>query len=357
MPSCRAKTFAAMSIAAAIAVGLSSAARGENADKPHRRAVKLVADQTLTVTTAAGTGALGLYLSADWTQPQPGIHRAIVVFHGKPRNADRYFRAGKEMVAAAGEAGQGTFVIAPQFLTRLDVKVRKLPDRMLRWKARGWMDGEPAAGPAALSSFDAVDAILARLADRTIFPKLEQVVLAGHSGGGQVVQRYAVVGRGEASLRAVDVRVRYLIANPSSYLYFSAERPNAEGAAGPFISASCPEFNRWKYGMDERPAYAAGRSPEELERDYARRDVTYLIGAKDTDPDHPALDKSCAAEAQGPHRLARGHAYFAYLKSRSRGEFNQRIHDVSGVGHQAGKMLTSACALAALFGTPACAAD
>jgi hypothetical protein len=309
------------------------------------------------VTTADGRGALGVYVSADWTHPLPGIAGAVVVFHGKLRNADRYYRSGLAARAAAGEAGRNTIVIAPQFLAPADVSAHKLPGEMLRWKAAGWMGGEPAVGPAGLSSFDAIDAILARLADRAMFPNVTQVVLAGHSGGGQTVQRYAVVGLGEAALRARGVRVRYAIANPSSYVYFSEDRPTADGTFGKFTSSKCPDFNRWKYGLDGRPAYAAGRSPQELEADYVRRDVTYLLGAKDTDPDHPALDKSCAAEAQGPYRFARGHAYFGYLRSRHGSALAHRIYDVAGVGHQGRKMLESPCALMAMFGTPTCPAD
>jgi pimeloyl-ACP methyl ester carboxylesterase len=75
-----------------------------------------------------------------------------------------------------------------------------------------------------LSSFDAIDSILARLADRSVFPNLAHIVLAGHSAGGQIVQRYAVVGTGTDKLTALGVRVRYVVANPSSYAYFSRER-------------------------------------------------------------------------------------------------------------------------------------
>src|SRR6185369_1499814 len=116
------------------------------------------------------------------------------------------------------------------------------------------------------------------------------VVVAGHSGGGQVVQRYAIAGDGEAALARETIGVRYVIANPSSYAYFSAERPV------PSIAASCPRFNDWKYGMELRPAHLAAISPGDLEQRYVSRQVIYLLGTRDTNPDHPALDKSCMAE-------------------------------------------------------------
>jgi hypothetical protein len=76
------------------------------------------------------------------------------------------------------------------------------------------------------------------LADRSLFPNLKAVVLAGHSGGGQLVQRYAVVGKAAAALTSTGIHLRYVVANPSSYLYFSDERPSRGGG--------CRDFKHWK---------------------------------------------------------------------------------------------------------------
>lgn len=220
------------------------------------------------------------------------------------------------------------------------------------------MGGEPAHGPAPVSSFEAIDAILTRLADRTLFPHLKTVVVAGHSGGGQVVERYAVVGKGEAALAAKGVHVRYVVANPSSYVYFSADRPLPAGGTGPFAdAAACPAFNHWKYGFEAPPPYVAGMTVAALESRFVARDVIYLLGTADIDPNHPALDKSCAGEAEGPYRLARGHAFFAYLQARHPTGLAHRLWEVPGVAHDGGKMLGSACGLAALFDKPGCASN
>jgi len=47
--------------------------------------VWLVADKHLTVATAAGAGALPLYLSEDWSEPRPAITRAVITIHGLER--------------------------------------------------------------------------------------------------------------------------------------------------------------------------------------------------------------------------------------------------------------------------------
>src|ERR1700744_4118726 len=217
-------------------------------DAPNRRPVKEVADHTIAV---GNQGALPLYLSADWSKPLPEITRAVVVLHGRLRNADVYFKSALTAQAAAGEAGKATLMIVPQFLTKIDVDAWHLPADTLRWSLVGWEGGDPAKGPTNASSFDALDAILAKLADHTLFPNLKQVVVAGHSGGAQVVQRYAIAAKGEAALGKAGIAVRYVVANPSSYAYFDDKRPEQE------IANSCPGYNDWKYGMDDRPAYLA----------------------------------------------------------------------------------------------------
>ena len=334
-------------VAAAGVALICHGAWAEEEVAPNRKPVKAVADSRIEV---ENKGSLPLYISNDWTKPLPGITRAVLVLHGRLRNAGVYYRSAKTAQAAAGEAGKATIMIVPQFLAGIDIDAHQLPPDTLRWSLEGWEGGDPAIGPTPASSFDALDAILAHLADRHFFPDLKQVVVAGHSGGGQVVQRYAIAGKGEDALRGEGIAVRYVVANPSSYAYFSAERPE------PSIAASCPKFNDWKYGMDERPAYLAAPSPAELEQRYVARRVIYLLGTLDTNPNHPALDKSCMAEAQGPYRYARGHSYFATMQSRDKGTPNHSLWDVAGVGHDGDKMLTSPCGLAALFDVPGCAA-
>src|ERR1700756_5964144 len=110
-------------------------------------------------------------------------------------------------------------MIVPQFLAGIDIEAYHLPADTLHWSPEGWEGGDPAEGPQPRGSFDALDAILARLADRHLFPDLKQVVVAGHSGGGQVVQRYAIATKGEMALKAAQIGVRYVVANPSSYAY------------------------------------------------------------------------------------------------------------------------------------------
>ena len=286
-------------------------------------------------------GELAVGLSQDWRQPLPQIQRALIIVHGRLRNAQTYLHSAEQ---AASQAGQGanTLVIAPQFLNESDVQRNHLDRQVLRWKGNDWMAGEASIGPGQVSSYGALDQIIKHLGNRTLFPALKEIVVAGHSGGGQVVQRFALIGHDHPTLQREGISLRFVVANPSSYTYFSPQRPVR------FDAADCPGFDNWKYGLHQLPDYARGQSAEQLEQAYVSRTITYLLGQQDTDPNHPALDKSCEAEAQGAYRLIRGHNYFDYLKQRHP-QLSHRLVEVPGVGHNGDGMLTSPEGQKALF--------
>lgn len=339
MPSCR--TFAAGVVCClAFTTTVSLAAE---------RHAAAIASQSFRISTARGSASEPFEISLDWSQPQPRISRAVIVFHGVGRDVAGYYRTVQDAAEQAGSAARDTIFIAPQFLDEEDIHEHHLAEDVLRWRRVAWESGAPAAGPIAISSYEVVDTLLTRLADRSLFPNLKAVVLAGHSGGGQLVQRYAVVGKAAAALTGAGIHLRYVVANPSSYLYFSDERPSRGGG--------CRDFNHWKYGPIDPPPYVkldAGDTWPQREAAYAQRDVIYLLGAADIDPHEKDLDISCEAEAQGPTRFVRGQAYFAWLHGRHQSGWSQRMWFVPGVAHSARKMFTSPCGVRALFDTGAC---
>ena len=178
------------------------------------RPVRTVVTERLSVATSSGTGEVPTGTSPDWLHSLPGLRRAVIVVHGVDRNADTYLRGTEVAREDAGPDGGATLLIVPQFLADVDTTTFDLPSATLHWSTESWASGEPAHGPTPISSFDVLDAILRRLADRTVFPTLAEVMVVGHSAGGQLVQRYAVVARGETWLSELGIRVRYVIANP-----------------------------------------------------------------------------------------------------------------------------------------------
>jgi hypothetical protein len=277
-------------------------------------------------------GAVPLFTSAEW-EGGP-VRRAVLVVHGLGRNAVGYFAA---LQRAAATAGSPALLVGPHFLATTDPG----PADLLRWRSGDWMGGLPAVSPSRLSAFDVLDALLARLADRTRFPYLTDIVLIGHSAGAQLVQRYAAVGRPAPA----GVHLRLVVANPSSYLWFGPERP---------VPPTCPGYNDWKFGLaGGLPPYVKD-TPATIEARYLSRDIVYLLGGNDTDPEQRDLDRSCGGMAQGPYRLARGEAFLASLKSRHPDMAPPSLHVIPGVAHQGAAMINSPCAVAALFDTDGC---
>jgi hypothetical protein len=316
--------------------------------------VKVVLDGRMTVKGPGGEGLLPVGTSQDWSRPLPNVTRVVIVVHGAHRNADSIFRS-----AASLAPDNSTLVIAPQFLLEEDIAPHSLADNVLRWRPGGWEIGGDATGPVPLSSYEAIDTLLDDLADRSRLPNLRVVVLAGFSGGGWLAQRYAALGHGGQALGQRGVALRYVVSSPSSYVYFSADRPAAGGGFGPFAgTAACPNYNLWPYGLSGGlPRYvtaAAAAGASTVERRYGGLDLAYLVGGADNDPNHWELDKSCAGEAEGPDRLARAMNFFAYMRARDAGVLKQSFATAPGAGHDEKTVFGSPCGRALLFGDGNC---
>lgn len=286
---------------------------------------------------APGGSGLARYYGSSSLNGDRHAQRAIIVVHGVLRDADYYYDTARESVRDAHASS--TIVIAPQFVEAADLAGRNVPANTLRWDSK-WPGGSPALAPAPISTYAVFDAMIARLADRTRFPAMREIVLVGHSAGGQIVQRYAVVGKAPQLDPGSAVPVHLIVANPSSYFYFSNDRPVPQ--------RTCPDYNQWRYGLSGAPPYVAG-TRSSLEARYVKRHVTYLLGTADTNPNEDDLDRSCGGEAQGPYRFARGKNFILYMKKRHPGGTAQDYAFVLGVPHDNRRMFRSACGLGSIF--------
>ncbi len=265
-------------------------------------------------------------MSQDWRQPLPNVTRALILVHGRLRNAQTYLQSGIDAAEHAGVSAN-TLVIAPQFLNASDIKRNHLDGQVLRWNGNDRMAGEPSTGPGANQLPDgALDQIIKHLGNCTLFPALKEIVVAGHSGGGQVVQRFALTGHDHPTLKNEGIRLRYVVAEP---VVLCLLQPTATGAvryrrvaqASTIGSTACNTC---------RPTPKA-KAPSSWSRPTCHGTSPTCLGQQDTDPNHPALDKSCEAETQGAYRLMRGHNYFDYLKHRHP-QLSQTLVEVPGGG-------------------------
>jgi len=282
-----------------------------------------------------------------------GIREVVFVQHGLQRNGDNYYAAGAELLKASGRNPGEVLLIAPNFPGTPDSA--KHFDNMPVWTVQGWISGEDAVSGqgAGVSSLQVLDDLVAYVTDKARFPSVTKVTVAGHSGGAQIVHRYAVLNNADEKVRASGIDLRYVVANPSSYLYFTPDRPIAPDYTrfGPYSTVVCADYNKYRYGMQDLVPYAKGADAMTLYRRYMQRQVTYMVGSEDNDPNHRVLDKACGAEAEGPTRLQRARAYWRYERSLAvtAPPGNHRTFEVIGVGHDQARMFGSQCGAQAVF--------
>lgn len=254
------------------------------------------------------------------------VERVVFVVHGNDRSS---CSVASSVLAAANPIQRShTLVVAPRFSTPADAGN---DPRMLTWSADGWSRGDETVGSGArISSF----AVFERLIDR-VGPK--PMVVAGFSGGGQYVNRFAASTSRQP--------IRFVVTNPSSYLYFTAERPDAPAD----LARRCPTWNSYRYGLDELNPYMAKVGPEKLRRNYLSHHVTYLLGTADKDVKSRSMDKGCEANAQGPQRLARGRGYHDHILSLGADPEKHPIAYVERGNHSQMKMFNSRSGRQALF--------
>lgn len=230
----------------------------------------------------------------------------VVSLHGLNRNAE----AARDNWVAAAER-YGLLVAAPhfdkeRFPTRLFQQggVRDQPDRS-KW----------------------LYAVIERFFDRALQSGRvagTSYVLFGHSAGAQFVHRMAIL----------MPEARFSTAVSANAGYYTL--PAGKEAAGGFS---------FPYSLDGTPV-----TETDLKAAFAKP-LLVMLGDRDTDPDHPQLNRSRGAEAQGANRFARGQNFMAVAGAEARRlgvESRWREITVPGAAHEQRKMADAAAE--ALFG-------
>jgi len=308
--------------------------------------------------------------TAPIDEPDPGIRRIVFSIHGVATNAGTYFDNMVQAAERVPGALDETLIIGPKLMTASFADDNEIGPTDVFWRTSsqrfwGGPSGSTDTHPrdVSISSFEIFDRLLTDLTDPDLFPNLEIVVLAGHSGGGQFTNRYAVTSRFEEEVaRPRGVHIRYIVAQPSTHVYLTPERVDAEvrtrdefAVPSTEVIDGCEGYNRYGSGLEglEDWPYIAGVSPEQMESQFGPRDVIYFHGMNDSDPQGGALARGCAAMMQGAHRLERGITYFNYV-NHLYGEdgHNHRISFVARVGHDNRGMWASDQGLLHIFDYP-----
>lgn len=212
----------------------------------------------------------------------------------------------------------------------------------LVWSGSNFADGADNSYPhktQTVSSYNSVDQLIRYFDNKSIYPNLEQIVIAGHSLGAQFTQRYAMIG---GSL-GTTAKITYYVANPDSFAWLSDTRP--------LDTSTCPTYDVWRYGLTNYTvecSYQAsfvlqGRSA--VVARYNSRQIAYARGTLDTGDD----SSTCAPLSQGANRAERALNFFkAFPPTCTSGDICDTI-DYVVMGHDAAGMFSSPAGQARLF--------
>jgi hypothetical protein len=277
------------------------------------------------------TGIFSHFTNQDLLQKNTLIEKAIITIHGSERNAHTYYNSIETLARRRGELDK-ILIVSPHYKEVQDAR----ESIEFYFYPEGWLSGDAAINRKDVNAFEIVEHMVALMADKSTFPNLKEIVITGHSAGGQLVQRFAVGSILDQSYP--DLSFRYVVANPGSYLYLTNLRP--------FTGPKNCAFNNYKFGMDKRNAYMSQRPMNKLISDYLKKDVIYFLGEGDIRSDD--IDQSCAAVYQGHFRLERGQSYMRQLSSEFP-EHQHNLYTVPGVGHTQYGMYTSENGMKVLF--------
>lgn len=313
-------------------------------DPPSRPVPCSFANSTCTERVEIASGLfLPIFSTHLLSEGHQSVTGALIVVHGNNRNADTYFESG---ILAAARAGlePTTVVVSPHFQTDDDGPESDEPF----WSSAGWKRGHlsrPEGPSPRVSSYAALETVVEQLLDANRFPALGRITVTGHSAGGQVLHRFAASSLVEEGARD-GVSFRYVVANPSTYLYLGPERLDANGEFT-VPGGGCEDYDEWHYGLQDRNTYASRLEADTIRALLTRRDVRILVG--DADTLSASLDVSCGANLQGPNRYQRGLTLVRFMETL----YTENAHVdmvVPGVGHSSRNMWLSEVGRSALFG-------
>lgn len=185
------------------------------------------------------------------------VQRAVIIIHGRDRDPGNYMvyaqNALRVVTSDHNVNLSSVALLVPYFPNRADRHVG-FPWRdghgpisnALVWKGSQWSASATNHYPKhaqTISSFEVLDQLVRHFDNKTEFPNLKQIVIAGHSLGAQAVNRYAQIGNDFPTQSPVT----YYIANPNSWTWMDTTRPSS--------TAGCPTYDDWRSGFSNFAAY------------------------------------------------------------------------------------------------------
>lgn len=317
-----------------------------------------ITNQTFTMEN--GTTTMGVvqpyFISDDVDYTQ--VKRVIVALPGKPRDSWKYanlFYNARNWVynqSLYGIQPGEVMIIAPTVLNLDDQAAGGVEPNWAAYNSSIWQMGGVTHYPNlthSVSFYSAMDKILDLAMDRTLFPKVNQLVVAGHSMGGQAVARYALLKRE----KKYDASVKYWIGNPGSWPWLQNDTQPVTNA--PLQCDPVELKNRWPYGLGYNlsvvPKYARSEVMQDTQpfvQRFFQKQIHYGLALLD----NGAGDTHCQAQYQGANHLERGTNFVSALATMNNNAWpvNHSLGYVAGVSHQDYPMIAATSSLDFIFG-------
>lgn len=237
---------------------------------------------------------------------------------------------------------QDVLVVGPAWLSEDDKNAGAAQENDIYYPSGGsWSEGVRAVGPGRtkVSSFKAMDDLVSKFFDKSAFPSLGSVIVAGHSLGGSFTQRYAMLRKYNAS---EDPYIQYWTGNCGAYVWPSQNHPV------PANSSCSSSYDRWPYGLSAHiPAYANSSFDRNATlKTYLNRTIHYNAGLLDNGPG----DTSCSAQTEGSTHLERAQNLQKALQSTSEASHPAWSWDyMPNTSHQDLRMMAAIPSLQRLF--------
>ena len=286
----------------AILVGCSDSQKAEpqSTKKGNKDAVEVKQQHDI------GYGLTHVYFN-EWSGPEILVYvyvpwnidvtTAPIMFmmHGAKRNAARYLAEWDQI------AEQNRFiVVAPEF------NRKSFPKSAQYTRGNVFEGANLDRNPENLWTFSAIEPLFDFIV-KQLNGKQQNYTLYGHSAGSQFAHRFLMF-KPEARVK------RYLPANAGWYTFADINIDYPYGLRGS--------------GVTEETLKAA-----------LQKDVVLLLGDEDNNPNHESLKRSEGASAQGPHRFARGKAYYENAKTNAEKygiKFGWKMRVIKGIAHSNG---------------------
>lgn len=310
------------------------------------------------------SGVLPFYISTVGDPTK--VLRAIVVWPGKPRDVWKYadlMLNARNVAVTNFNQGQYSsqtvtndsyIIVAPAMLNQFDLQAGAAHANELVFHGSGWQRGSPCVNPVMkhkITSYAAVDQIIDQLFNKDTYPNLNQVVVAGHSMGGQAAQRYALMKK----TKVYDNNMRYWIGNPGSWAWLTDTRPYMDA------NASCQAndvWDTWPYGLNGNRTKITPYAQKDVIANktyvidrFINRQVSYALALLDIG----AGDTHCPARWQGGNHLDRGSQFVLQFQNASsfylNGQFPpmHTLDYIANVSHQDYAMYSTNMSLKRLF--------